>query len=263
MFSVGEIDMFKQYLIISLLVILVRMTWHTGQRVDVDRFIEYMHEDPEAYRLWDHILLHFHRRPFSIITLETLSFSLCVLVSYLLIMPTGLDGLLFLVGVLACSSNFSVRHSVQYPLLALLALTSSPFLLVPLILTKELAAWLGLGYLILTNGFQPLIIILAGVAFMVYLIMRRIIGTRQRVSGGAPLFAIPYYVKYMQGKIEGKNRVTILWNVAGVCAMVVFLIMRGPFILLWVAVPVFLFALWWEPQLWFPTVVVVLGGGLI
>lgn len=258
MFSVGGMTMLEQFIVASSLVILTRLTWNTGQRVDLVKFIGYMHESPEAYRLWDHVLLRFHRRPFSIITLETLSFSVCMLVSYLLFMPTGLYGLMFVAGVLACSSDFSVRHSVQYPLLTLLAVTSNPVLLVPLILTKELAAWLGLGYLLLIGGLQPLTLICAGVAFLAYVAMRKMVGKRER---RAPFFAPPYYIQYIRGKLEGKGRGLILWNLTGVFVMIVFSAVTGPALLLWTAVPVLLFALWWEPQLWWPTVLVLLAGG--
>ena len=253
--------MFEQYLVLSSLVIMARVAWSTGQRVDLDRFISYMHEDPEAYRLWDHILLYFHRRPFSIITLETMSFVLCMTLSYLFIVPIGVNGLVFVIGVLACSSNFSVRHSVQYPLLALLALTSNPVLLIPLILTKELAAWLGLGHLLLTGGLQPMTLIFAGVAFLVYVAMRLVVGKRARGPEGTPLFAVPYHIRYLLGRIEGRGRGQILWNLAGVAVMIVFSATRGLPLLLWTAVPVLLFAMWWEPQLWLPTVIVLLAGG--
>ena len=253
--------MFEQYLVISSLVMMTRIVWTVGQRVDIDRFISYMHEDPEAYRLWDHVLLRFHRRPFSIITLQTMSFALCMMLSYLLIVPTGINGLVFVVGVLACSSNFSVRHSIQYPLLALMVLTSNPIFLIPLILTKELAAWLGLGYLLLTGGLQPLTVICASAAFLAYVAMRLLVGERVRGPEGAPLFAVPYHIRYLLGQIEGRARGQILWNLAGVAVMIVFSATRGLPLLLWTAVPVLLFAMWWEPQLWLPTVIVLLAGG--
>lgn len=253
--------MFERFLILMVLVIAARVAWTTGQRTDLQRFIDYMQEDPEIYRLWDHILLLFHKHPFSIITLSTLSFVSCIALTYILITPSGIAGLIFILGVLACSSNFSTRHSIQYPLLALLVLTNNPVFLVPLILTKELAAWLGLGHLVIAGGLQLMTMVCALVAFLLYVAVRKYIGRRSRHPKGAPLFTPPFYVNLMLGRIEGTSRGLVVWNMAGVVAMLVFLVMNGPLLLLWTAGPILLFALWWEPQLWLPVVVVVLAGG--
>jgi len=251
--------MLEQYLVLSWFFIVTRITWAFGQLIDLDQFISYMDEDPEAFRLWDHLLLYFHKRPFSIITLLTMSFIFCMMVSYIIIMPAGVGGLVFAVGFMACAANFSVRHSIQYPLLALLGITGNPVLLVPLILTKEISAWVGLGYLLLTNGLQPLTLFFAALSFLVYVIMKLKIGKRGRSSYRVPLFAVPCYVRRLLSK---EKLGVVFWNIAGTAALVLFLAVYTPLLLLWTALPVFLFALFWEPQLWFPTVIVILAGGV-
>ena len=55
----------------------------------------------------------------------------------------------------------------------------------------------------------------------------------------------------------------IFWNLVGTAGMLGVVMVRdlAGGLLLWAAVPIVLFALWWEPQLWFPVVVVLLAGG--
>lgn len=253
--------MIEPLFVLFILLVLTHMAWKSGQRTDLNTFLDSMLMRPNAYRLWDRLLLHFHRRPFSIVTWECMAWGAMMSLTYVLLDITGTDLLLFLLGVAACSSDFKVRQSLMYPLLVLFVRTQFGPLLMLIVATKELGLWVALGVIILT-GADMIAYIQVCLAGLFYLILRRLITGQRRSESSAPLFTPPYYVRLLR---HGNRDVygMVFWNLVGTIGMFGVLMVRGLAggLLLWTAVPIVLFALWWEPQLWFPVLVVLLAGG--
>lgn len=248
--------MIEPVLVIMLLFTSVRITWSVGQRMDRDNWIAYLRQKPNAYRLWDHLLLFFHERPFSIITLESLSWGVSVVITYLILMPSDVSLLVFLLVSFSVAAGFHIRANVMYPVLAALVVTGSPVFLVILILIKEHTAFIGVGYLLLHGGLTYSLVIWAIIAGFVYIILRVYIVAEERE--GAPLFTPRYAYDWLRGRSD-RSRMLLVWGIVPVAVTVLFGLVISPLLLVWSIVPILLFALWWEPQLWLPIVVVLLG----
>lgn len=250
--------MIEQLMVLAALFLCMRVTWQAGQRVDLDAWTEYLVMEPNAYRLWDQLLLYLDRRPFSLVTLYSLSWGASLGMSYLLLMPTGLGLLMFIVGVLAVSVNFSIRSSLMYPLLALLVVTGSPFILIPLAATKDHALWIGTGAMLFRLGLDPLVLLCAGLGVLLFLFLRFFIEAEWPESG-APQFTPRYVFNTVLGRNPEIGRGLLFWNSAGVAVMVLFGLLTNWPLLLWGAVPVLLMGCFWEPQLWLPILIMLLG----
>ena len=253
--------MIEQIIVLFILLVLTHMAWKNGQTMQLDRFLASMRMKPNAYRLWDRLLFYFHRRPFSLVTLQCMAWGTMMSLTYVLLDITGIDLLLFLLGAAACSSDFKIRQSLMYPLLVLFVQTQCAPLLVLIVAVKEVGLWIALGYLILTGG-DVTSYVWVGVAGVLYLALRHYITGQRRDSLSAPLFTPPYYVRRLR---QGNKDLfaMIFWDLVGSIGMLSVVMVRGLAggLLLWAAVPIILFALWWEPQLWFPVLVVLLAGG--
>lgn len=258
--------MIEPLLVLFILLVLTHVAWKSGQRTDLDAFLDSMVMRPNAYRLWDRLLLHLHRRPFSIITWECMAWGVMISLTYVLLQVTGIDLLLFLLGTATCSSGFKVRQSLMYPLLVLFVQTQCAPLLVLIVATKEVGLWIALGYLVLTGG-DMTSYVWVGVAGVFYLALRYSITGQKRSDLSAPLFTPPYYIRlFRHGRENGARRdlfAMVFWDLIGSVGILSVVMVRSLAggLLLWAAVPIVLFALWWEPQLWFPVLVVLLAGG--
>lgn len=258
--------MIEQFLVLIILLVLVKVAWNRGQTVDVDLLADYLRHDPNAYRLYDRLLLRFHRKPFSIVTIQTVAWGAMMFFTYALLQVTGTDLLLFLVGATVCAAQFKVRQALLYPLLVLFVQTQYGPLLVAIVATKELGLWIALGYLILSGG-DLTSYIWVFVAGGVYFLLRYVITAKPRAPLVAPLFALPYWIMLLrQGGKQGTKRnfyVGVFWNLLGTFGMLSVILVKSLAggLLLWAAIPIVLFAVWWEPQLWFPVLVVLLAGG--
>jgi hypothetical protein len=254
--------MIEQLAITTILVIAARSSWVIMQNSgDMDHELDYLVREPNAFRLWDRTLLIFHRRPFSIYTLQSISFALCLVATYLFLTPRGDDLIIFLLSAIAMSSYTRVRASIGYPLLAMLVLTESPLFLLPLILIKEHTGFVGLGYLLLHSGIDMIsIAFCGGVALMLYISARVFLPAKPRAEHATPLFTPRRAYAIIRGR--GRSRFALFWAFAYLPLVIWFGLLRSPLLLLWATIPILLFALFWEPQLWFPVVIVLLGVSL-
>jgi len=100
------------------------------------------------------------------------------------------------------------------------------------------------------------------IAGLLYVAARVYIGKAPRSEKTAPLFTPQYVLKVLRGDTEA-GRVQVAINLFSTATIIVFLVLAGPLgvgMIIWTAVLVVPLALWWEPQLWFPALVLVLGG---
>jgi len=238
-----------------------KVAWDKGQSVSSDDLMEYLEHEPNRYRLFDQLLLRLHRKPFSIVTWQSMAWGGSVGLTYLLLRPEGTDLLFFLIAVAACSMMFFIRQAVLFPLLALFVLTYFPLLLIPIALTKEHGLWIVVGYMFFT-GADILLYGWVLIAGLLYVAARVYIGKAPRSEKTAPLFTPQYVLKVLRGDTEA-GRVQVAINLFSTATIIVFLVLAGPLgvgMIIWTAVLVVPLALWWEPQLWFPALVLVLGG---
>lgn len=243
-----------------LLLFLTKMAWDRGQRAGNKRMLNHMSLAPNVYRLFDRLLMKLNRRPFSFITWTSLAWGASMMLTCFLLIPTGLDLLVFLIGAAACSMNFYIRQAPLYPLLAIFAMTLNPLWLILIVLTKEQGLWIASGYLFFT-GADLIMFFWVATAGFIYIAIRYRIGHRERSEGGAPFFTPPYVVQYLRKKPH-----LVAINLVAVVTIVIFSMMKGLLgiqMILWTAALVCLFALWWEPQLWFPTFILLIGGVIL
>jgi hypothetical protein len=261
------------YLTMTLLLLFTKMAWDKGQSIQPQYLIEYMQESPNAYRLFDQFLLKLHRKRFSFITWTSIAwFGSLVLTYIILFNPVWFTNwpfatlvvwnpqrMVFLIGAAACSMNFYIRQSLLYPLLALFSVTLNPLLLLPIVVVKEQGLWLAGGYLMFIGHLDLLNMTYIGLAGVFYLLVRWSIGKKPRSVENAPFFTPRYAINHLRNKRPKQ----VLIDLVALAAMFVFVVMEGMLgiqMIIWTAGLVFLFALWWEPQLWFPTVILILGG---
>jgi hypothetical protein len=156
--------------------------------------------------------------------------------------------------------NFFIRQAPLFPLLALFAITQNPLLLFLIVLTKEQGLWVAGGYMLFT-GIDIVMVIWFANAALLYIAVRLWIGEIE-YSLDAPFFTPLFIWKNFRKQIRPAK---FLLNLLAVVVIVFFALMKGVLgiqMILWTAALVCLFALWWEPQLWFPTFVILLAGGL-
>ena len=113
---------------------------------------EYWNYAPNRYRLFHQLLMILHDSPFSIATLISLSFGLCITATYFIIRPQQRDLQLFLFGVLLVGSFGAGYNAIIYPFLAIIGKYKdhplAPILLIPLALTREFAFLMAVLFLI-------------------------------------------------------------------------------------------------------------------
>lgn len=215
--------------------------------------LDYMRCDPNTWRFWDQLLLRLHKRPLSFQTLEAITWIVILNILYFVINPNGLYFLVFLVATVYISLSGYIR---QAPLLPLLLLTAQvhPIFLIPLMLVKEVGGWLGLGVLLL-QGDLVSALFYGGIAFCCYALLRLASGKeRIRLEGTAPLFTPTYYLTALR-----KNRTLVLQDISVSAIIIVICFLQMPILSIWIAAPLILFSLPWEPHLWFPLFILIMG----
>lgn len=216
--------------------------------------LEYMDCDPNTWRWWDRLLLRLHKRPLSFQTLEALTWILTLNILFFVLRPTGLGLLVFLLVVIAISIGGYVKTSPMYPLLLLVAFVH-PVFLIPLVLVKEVGGWFGVGVL-LTQTQIIEAVIFGAIAGSLYVVLRVLSKRdRTRLDNTAPLFTPPYYLKAIR-----KTPATMIRDLSVTAVLFVCYFWTSPLLFLWLAVPLLLFSLPWESHLWFPVLLIILGG---
>ncbi|MHA1979367.1 MAG: hypothetical protein ACW98I_20875 [Candidatus Hodarchaeales archaeon] len=234
-------------------------TWKTLQLRDINVIIDFMEHGNNAYRLSNKIFLFLHDLPVSYYTWIALQFIISLTIVYYLIRPKGKDFILFMLWL----SLFPIfYHSIQYILLVMLVKYSntkaSPYLVVSLVFVKEFSVWLALGYLFLTNSrSRAELITSAAISGVLYIGIRLLIGYVPPYENAAPLITPLHLIQ------------TAIYNPATyiliqLLPLVILLLysVNTEFELklsLWNALPILLFALLWESQLWFPLFIVIIS----
>lgn len=241
---------------IILLLLSSYIAFQTGQKI-LKQLIYYMSFSPNCYRIFDQILLSFHNQPYSYVTLNCVTWLLCIFLTWTLIKPNKEDTYIFITAVFLMSYQFAIRQAPQYLLLTLLVLVS-PFFLLLLVLIKEYSVIVGILYLIIYRkeilGKRTILIII--VSSLIYLLIYIIIGNVPYFTEGAPLFSFQYMLSKLFVNIE-----SILINCVFISFMLILVIQekRDVFFLGLCAIFIFAFGLFWEIHLWFVSIVVIIG----
>ena len=231
------------------------------REIDIAAKLECWTYAPNRYRLFHQLLIFLHDNPFSIVTLISLSFGVCVTISYFIIRPEGNDLSLFLLGVVLVGCFGYGLNAVMYPILALLSrYHKSPgaiFLLIPLALVKEFAFFVAVVFLFLVSRTRYLklrALIVGALGVVCYLILRcMILGDVGNSPVSAPLFTLFYMIQGVDIWLLG----------VGCCAVLMICLASRTrhdwYLTIVTALVVSIFALWWEPQLWLPTLILILA----
>lgn len=229
--------------------------WRLMQTYNVIGQLEYWTHVPNRYRLFHQLLIYFHDRPLSIYTLIALSFGICMTITYLIVKPKGEMLSIFLLGVIFVGALGYGFNAIIYPIMAIIGKyrdrSSISLLLIPLVLFKEFAFFVSLVFLVLysENSKNKIISIIVGImSTMMYLIIVSVIpGDAENV----------FTLFYMIQKIN-------LWFIGLVFCMSIMILCiikdkRDVIMVSVTGVAILFFGLFWEPQLWFPTIVLIIA----
>lgn len=211
---------------------------------------------PMRYRLWTQFLLFFNGRPLSLAALFSMSFVASMLVLWLIVRRTNELGVLLL-GIVTVCLFLRLADAPMYVLLACVAKTKRPELLVPLILVKEAAAWLAFGYLLLYCRTRKTVFY-GCVAGLLYLVVRFIIiGNVPSFYPGYPLVILPLVIE----ELSAMSITSLLFNVGAAFALVVCVIQdrKQLFLAIWLLIPILLFSVAYEVHHWFMLVVLLVS----
>ncbi|RDE15866.1 MAG: hypothetical protein C4K49_05315 [Candidatus Thorarchaeota archaeon] len=224
-------------------------------------FPVYWRYSPNAYRLWEQFTLYLSGVLSSnIVNIMALTFFGFMVLTYLTIRPMN-DMPLFMMWMLYMAFWGYVMNGPMYLLLCALARYYTrrwaPALLIPLVLIKEVSVWLGLGYLVLHHRWKSgtiffvLSVIVYG--FLRFVVIGNVPDYSQVDPSSAPLFT-PIWMFTML--LSSWSVIVVILLLLPVIVLVVLSAWRSPDWRLWAWMtgPNVLFALFYEPQLWLPIV---------
>lgn len=233
------------------------ITFRAGQTLH-GIILDYMQFAPNCFRLWDQALICLHDRPFSYITLATSVWVLSILGTWFLIRPDEMDTLALIIGTVSASLYFYVRQAPQYLLLSVMVISGNPVFLFLLVPVKEYAAIVGVLYLFVYRResirYRTILwIVLAG---LLYLGIRQIIGFVPYAPGDVQPVTLWYVLAQLPVLME-----YILLRCVSILIMLVLVARdrRDVLFLFLCGVFVFMFALFWEVQLWLVPAVVIMA----
>lgn len=246
----------KHFVIVGIVFLLWRIAFRAGQQ-GCDGDFKYLQFAPNCYRLWDHFLLYLHDTPFSYVMLSSTVWAASILGMWYLARPDEMDTLALIIGTVATSAFGSIRAGPQYLLLATLAVTGNPAILLLLVAVKEYAVIVGVLYLVIYRrdlGGKRIIlwVIFAG---LFYLGIHYIIGSMLYAPSGAPMVTPQYVLARLPNDIEW-----IMMQCVPIIIMLVLVIRdrRDVLFLLLCGVFVFTFGLFWEMQLWLAPATIII-----
>ena len=213
---------------------------------------------PNRYRLFLQLLIFLHEIPFSVITLISLTFGISMTITYLIIKPKDQDLILFIAAVLLVGGFAYGYNAIMYPMLAIIGKYKdhklTPLLLIPLALFKEFTFVIAVLYLLLYIKKKLPILICSTIGAISYLIIRFwVLFDTTNNPNGAPLITLLHALKS-----------TDLWLLGiGLCIIIIMILAvkekREGILIITTAIIIVTFALWWEPQLWVPTLILILA----
>ncbi|MBY9005705.1 MAG: hypothetical protein KGD63_03015 [Candidatus Lokiarchaeota archaeon] len=182
-------------------------------------------------------------------------------ITYFLIRPKDKDYLIFI--VLSCFLPV-FDNILQILLLVLLVKFRErrgiSILLIPIIIIKELGAWIGFGYLLLSKKRSIYEIFVASIfSIIIFLFIRILIGDIEYPPNLAPFFTPPYIFNQL---LDNPQFILIhlFINIIPLI-LILFYTIQGKFekkLLIWNVLPICLFAIFWESQLWLPVIMIIL-----
>lgn len=226
----------------------------------IDYYLTSWESAPNRYRMYKQFLLFLHDNPFPLFTWLSLFWIICVYLTYLIIKPDSKDLLPFLVSITVLTLVRGVVDAPIYPILALLTVYRDKrwisLLLIPLALVKEIAAWVGLGVLFLYGENKREGIVSFSIGAAIYAILRFVvIGDVGYPPNAAPFFVLPV----LPSIILLSLKFVVIQSALSLFILIVTIQREDLRVLLWTAVPVFLFASFWYSHLWFPVIMVALA----
>ncbi|MFQ5978863.1 MAG: hypothetical protein ACE5OZ_12110 [Candidatus Heimdallarchaeota archaeon] len=243
------------------LLLFTLLAWQTIRFHSVEAYLAYLRSAQDAYRLTWYPFAFLDGMLFSIFTWMGLFFFTVAFCCYYLIRPQGKDYWIFLLWF-AFLPKFD--HALQLLLLVFLAKYRhkwfSPLFLLLLAPVKELAVWLGTGYLWLTKS-RPWwqVILGASLAAALYLIIRTWIGERSYYVDAPGLVTPPAMLKFLFS--QSVPGIYLIFQI-GLLVVLFWLTVDQAWewkLVLWNLAPVVLFAFVWESQLWLPVALMILA----
>lgn len=212
---------------------------------------------PFAYRLNWQIVSFLNGAPFSVLTWMSISWIASIILVYIILRPKGSQLLLFICWFAAVCYFGTIYDGEALVLIALLARYMdnkyTPLLLVPIALFREIVAFTGLLFLFFyTNKkIEGFLSFIAGGAL--YGVVRFIV-IGNKPYAAFDFFTMPFLLDFLM------NPAYVFTYILLIVALIFFTInTQYKWMWLFSAIPFFMFALFWEPQLWFPLVLIQLG----
>ncbi|NHJ12795.1 MAG: hypothetical protein EAX95_03925 [Candidatus Thorarchaeota archaeon] len=240
----------------------VSFDWIDG--MDQENTLEYLTYAPNAYRIHAIFMVFIFNAGLSnflsIYDTAVLLGIPAVLGIYFLARPEEKDYRRLLRALFFCTVVVVLPNYIAFMVLAIVIRYSdrreSVLLLIPLVLFREVLAFVALGYFFFADKHRKEAIISFGFAAATYLVFRfLVIGNVGYPPGHAPFVTLAYSFIVL---IE--NPLYALYATALFMPMVIFLYKNTQSdldtkMLLWTAGPNFAFALFFEPQLWLPVII--------
>ncbi|MFX1368345.1 MAG: hypothetical protein ACFFAY_07095 [Promethearchaeota archaeon] len=237
--------------------------WIDGMNQEIT--LSYLGYAPNAYRIHVVIMVAIFNAGLSILLSiydTAVLFGIpAVLGIYFLIRPTGKDYRRLLRALFFCVVVVVLPNYLAFAVLTLAIRYSdrkeSVLLLIPLALFREVLAFIALGYYLLADKHRRDAIIGFALAALAYAAVRYlIVGDLGYPPGHAPFITLTYTFQIL---IE--TPLYALYATALFAPMVVMLYKntQSSFdarLLLWTGIPNFVFALFFEPQLWLPVIII-------
>jgi hypothetical protein len=215
----------------------------------------YYQSAPMCYRLYTDLLLSLVPT-FSFALVTAMSFLISMALTWSIVRKT--DELpLFMFGIVIVCMFLRTADAPMYVFLALLAKTKRPELLIPLTLIKEVALWLGIGYVLLFCRTKKSLVF-AGISVTIYAVIRfLIIGDRPSFYPDASIFLLPMVLSQLFNM--SLSSIFFDCGIAIILVIVTIRTRRESLLALWLLVPIVLFSVAWEPQHWFMLTVLLIA----
>jgi len=224
-----------------------------------DWWIDFWHYAPNTYRMWEQFTIWLSGGDgLFVLYFTILSWVVCVFIAYMIMRPIEHPEIFFL-WLLWMGYFGYIMNGPMYLLFALLSRYAKerwiPILLIPLALIKEVALFIGAMYLLLyVKEHRKESVVGSALGALAYIAVRVLIGEVSYYPTGAQFF-LPM-IQYVLVMSIQSFLVFIIANTI----LLLFTIDTLRHYRLWVLVliPNLLFALFWEAQLWFPLIILLL-----
>lgn len=227
--------------------------------------IYYLSFAPNAYRLQTQFILviseYFHFVEYFYYYTTVATFFLSISLIYYVLKLDSVDLYLYLIFLLQFVMQPSlIENAFSYVLLVLMIVYKKPVLIIPNIIIKEFSLWQALGYYFIIKRKYSRPLVFGSLAGALYVSIVLLTGLEQyQFTGISYIFSffstIPFFVNDFMLREEHVLLVLSL-------SLAIFFSIETKqdiYLYLWQAIPIMLFGLFWEIQLWFPVVLIILS----